>query len=339
MRLPCFVALALSASCTVPDVPFYSCDEIADPTGEVVTPASGTRVIGDEVLVRGRIASERAVLDVRLLGLPVSSEQGDFHDWSISLPLASLRAVGTNPVVADVVVDTVCTEDLVVGSVELLLPREAQATGLEMVLTSPEHCFLPADGSDVARVDLCADPSAVDAVVNFVAANGELLQVEGDLATLSVVTNDACDPGDATTSSFLRASQAGTVRVYASGPGAVPQDLDLPAAGAPGFSAAALEVPSGATRQVILSTNGAIDTCTWATANPGDFAAVSIDDVAFDEVFSFDPASANCAGFARDPARVVQVAAAPGAGPATATLTCEDPYGQRSVLTVTIPDV
>jgi hypothetical protein len=326
LALISLVSLISLTSCDSTPPTCGSDDDIAVEVG-VETKSLATAPNTGELKVEGWASSELRLAQLMIGSVRATGIGDNFTTWSATLSQAELQLYGDGqlasvPVVAiDACGDAHEFDPLLVY---VDAPTGSSAPGLEISVTAADgDCYLPADGSAFARVDVSADVSAVGVLVNLSAA------IAGDfLATQTNLTRLSLDGEAARSSALFRPKAAGQLGLLASaGSNYAIDDSGLIAVGAPSFSGAKGTIPRELELLIRASTGGRLARCWAEAAVPG---VVQVDGGGSPNLLTttaiFD--SPSCS---QEALFLVEFSAEAPAG-AQLSIMCEDSHGQRGVV-------
>lgn len=288
--------------------------------------------IDDELTLEGTAVSRSAIAWVRVLGVDATADTANFGQWSVKLPIDVLRGAGQD-VTLEAEASVACNGETYTSNpftLRVLPATGIPVTTLDLDVEDAEYCHVPLDGSVPLTVTVTADVESVGGTVELTASAGELAGVEAD--SVALVEED----GQAVARAYYTpGSDAGDVRILAAATGSSARQEELRVVGPPVFSGS-LTLAAGHSGSVLLSTGGTLASC-HAFGDTAALDALTIDGVAVGSGLDFAPtAPADCASYAADDVRLVEVTAASGAAGTTAALSCADVYGQSATLSITV---
>lgn len=265
----------------------------------LVCDGESTVVVDDgdlDIVVRGDLAVTGtasqsggfAIRSVRIGGIAADNTGFNFEAWSATVPLdvlvasaessgadaatglatlevESVDACGVTTRSAAVQVTVDLTPDVIISQGDLQLTLE----------DTPGLGYLPADGSELAAVEVCAPADAVDTELSLQSSQGDFVgTLDGDKVVLTSGACLATGESDAAVANafFVAGATTSTAFVSATGGGATDSD-EIEIAGAPTVVPATAELAVGQTLVAQVFSDGLVASCTAYGADPTAMAA------------------------------------------------------------------
>lgn len=206
------------------------------------------------------------------------------------------------------------------------------STPVQAITSSVPECYLPADGSGQAVIEVRADAEAAGVEVTLATAvNGTLLGAADRTVVLG-----AGESGGSIARVFFQPIGAGLLGVSASaGPSfALDDNRELRAVGAPTFSGADGALPRDIPVQVMASTDGRLARCTASSSRP-DVVSVRASGSGSADLLSQALVLGQNATCGQAQALTVTFEANAPTG-VSVEIACEDTYGQAGVRRVSV---
>lgn len=299
-------------------------------TGDLqAAPASGP------VTLEGRVDANIRVDRLLVGDQLVTGTQPNYAEWNTEVSLETLQSFRDGEW-AELMVEAfdVCERHYEGEPVRVRVsaPEGTPASGLRVVSAPVQaaECYLPADGSGQAVIEVLADAEAAGVEVTLATAvNGTLLGAADRTVVLG-----AGEGGGSIARVFFQPSGTGLLGVSASaGPSfAIDQSSGLRAVGAPTFSGANGAIPRDTPVEVMAFTDGRLARCTASSSRPDVVsvrAAGSADLLSQALVLGQDSACGQTQGL------TVEFEAGAPAG-VSVEIACEDTYGQVGVRRVSV---
>lgn len=195
-----------------------------------------------------------------LVASAAAADDGDSPTATGTLAVEAVDACGEVHVLDPLTVDVDLTPDVVVG-----------AGDLSVTVRAGEEGYLPADGSEVATVEVCAPADAVGVEVVLSSGEGSFLGLTDGHAELGLDETDGC-AGAGVTVSFSPDTTRSTAFLSASAGGAT-STAAIDVAVAPSLVPASASLAAGQGLVVQVLADGVVRTCTAFGADPASLEA------------------------------------------------------------------
>jgi len=300
---------------------------------EIVVPESYTSApVSENVTIRGHLNSELRIRRLTVGRVPVKGDSLNYGNWSVEIPQLVLQdyrgedsLYAELPIEATDACDNSFTDNVLV---RVNAPPATNATGLKLSVHPfvEGECYLPADGSSKATVEIVADASAAGVTValdsqldgNFDHALDKTVLLEPDEATQSTRA-----------SATFRPKAAGLLAIAASAGTFHDDDKSgLTAVGAPTFVGSEGDIPKDTERLVHVSSAGRLRSCKGFATVAGSVTATYEQNQNLLAGLEFT--DEEC-GVAKTFSVRFDAGAPDGA---SLTISCEDTYGQSQARTL-----